>query len=392
MHAILTVWTKELVDTFRDRRTVLTSLLMGPLLGPLLLAGMLSMMVSQQVDRAERLLELPVAGAEHAPNLVAWLRREGVEVQAPPDDIGRAISTQEEDVVLVISPDFAENWRANRPALVEIVHDASRAQQTGVTISRVRALMARYGAEIGSTRLIARGVHPSVPSPVAVAERDLSTPEARSGMMLSFLPYILILGAFLGAMHVAMDSTAGERERQSLEPLLATPAARAAIMSGKLAAAATFALIALALTLTAIALTFPLMPTDRIGMKVDLGLLAALKMFVILVPMALFGAALLTLISAYAKSYKEAQSYTSLLLLLPMIPTMVLLVNPVKTENWMLAVPFLGQNQMIMKVVRAETIGLVEWGIAIGAGLALATIVWALAARLYQREQLAISA
>jgi sodium transport system permease protein len=127
-------------------------------------------------------------------------------------------------------------------------------------------------------------------------------------------------------------------------------------------------------------------------MKVDLGLLAALKMFVILVPMALFGAALLTLISAYAKSYKEAQSYTSLLLLLPMIPTMVLLVNPVKTENWMLAVPFLGQNQMIMKVVRAETISLVEWSIAIGAGLALAAIVWALAARLYQREQLAISA
>lgn len=392
MRAILTVWTKELLDTFRDRRTVLTSLLMGPLLGPLLLAGMLSMMVSQQVDRAERPLELPVAGGEHAPNLIAWLKREGVLVEEAPADVDGAIRRQDEDVVLVISPDFAEDWRANRPALVEVVHDASRAQQTGVTISRVRGLMAQYSSEIGSMRLIARGVHPFVPSAIAVAERDLSTPEARSGMMLSFLPYILILGAFLGAMHVAMDSTAGERERQSLEPLLATPAARAAIMSGKLAAAASFALIALTLTLAAIVLTFPLMPTDQIGMKIDLGVVSALRMLAVLVPIALFGAALLTLISAFAKSYKEAQSYTSLLLLLPMIPTMVLLVNPVKTEPWMLAVPFLGQNQMIMKLVRGEVIAPIEWIIVIGAGLGLATIVWIMAARLYSREQLAISA
>lgn len=392
MRTILTVWSKELLDTFRDRRTVLTSLLMGPLLGPLMLAGMLSMMVSQQVDRAERALELPVAGGKHAPNLVAWLKREGVVVEEAPADVDGAIRSQDEDVVLVISPDFAEDWRANRPALVEVVHDASRAQQTGVTIARVRGLMAQYSAEIGSMRLIARGIHPYVPSPIAVAERDLSTPEARSGMMLSFLPYILILGAFLGAMHVAMDSTAGERERQSLEPLLATPSARAAIMSGKLAAAASFALIALTLTLAAIVLTFPWMPTDKIGMKIDLGLFAALRMFAVLVPMALFGAALLTLISAYAKSYKEAQSYTSLLLLLPMIPTMVLLVNPVKTEQWMLAVPFLGQNQMIMKLVRGEAIGAIEWVIVIGAGLVLAGLVWAMAARLYSREQLAISA
>jgi sodium transport system permease protein len=392
MRAVFTVWAKELVDTFRDRRTVLTSLLMGPLLGPLLLAGMLSMMVSQQLDRAERRLELPVAGVEHAPNLVAWLRQQGVDVRDAPADVERAVREQRVDVVLVIPSGFPDAWRANRPALVEVVHDASRAQQTGVTIARVKALVAQYGAEIGAMRLVARGLHPGIASPVAVAERDLSTPEARSGMMLAFLPYILILGAFLGAMHVAMDATAGERERQSLEPLLATPAARAAIMSGKLAAAASFALIALALTLAAIVLTFPWMPTDRIGMKIDLGVATALRMFAVLVPIALFGAALLTLISAYAKSYKEAQSYTSLLLLLPIIPTMGLLVNPVRTEAWMLAVPFLGQNQMIMKLVRAETIGLVEWTISLGAGLALAAVVWALAARLYRREQLAISA
>lgn len=392
MHAMWTVWMKELTDTFRDRRTLLTALLMGPLLGPLLMFGLVSMMVSQQVERAERPLELPVAGQEHAPNLVEWLRGQGVVIKPAPADVNAAIRAQDEDVVLVIDPGFGDAWRANEPALVELVLDSSRAQQTGVTINRVQSLLQVYGQQIGSMRLVARGIHPGVAAPVALGNRDLATPEARSGMLLSFLPYILILGAFLGAMHIAMDSTAGERERQSLEPLLATPAKRSALMSGKLAAAASFALIALTLTLVAITLTFPLMPTDKIGMSVDLSALTAVKIFAVLVPLAIFGAALLTLISAFAKSYKEAQSYTSLLLLLPILPTMVLLVSPVKTQIWMLAVPFLGQNQMIMMMIRAEPISALDWLVCIAGALLLAALVWGIAARLYHREQLAISA
>lgn len=392
MRALITVWKKELIDTLRDRRTMLTSLLMGPLLGPLLMFGLVTMMVSQQVDRAERPLELPIAGAEHAPNLVEWLRGQGVVVKAAPNDVAAAIRNQDADVVLVISDGFGAQWRDSAPALVEVVHDSSRAQQIGVTLNRVESLLEAYSRQMGALRLVARGIHPAVATPLAIGSRDTATAAARSGMFLSFLPYILILGAFLGAMHVAMDSTAGERERQSLEPLLANPVARGAIMSGKLAAAATFALAALALTLLAIVVTFPLMPTAEIGMKIDLRPVAALKMLLVLVPLALFGAALLTLISAFAKSYKEAQSYTSLLLLLPILPTMLLMVSPVKTQPWMYAVPFLGQNQMIMKLVRGEGLAPVEWAIGLGAGLALAAVVWILAARLYNREQLAVSA
>jgi sodium transport system permease protein len=148
----------------------------------------------------------------------------------------------------------------------------------------------------------------------------------------------------------------------------------------------------LAITMVAFKVSFELMPSERIGLSFDLSWLAVAKIFAILVPMVLFGSALLTALSATAKSYKEAQSYMTLLMLLPMLPTIILMVSPVKTQLWMLAVPFLAQNQMITKVVRAEPIGADQWAMAIGAAFAVAGLVWLVAARMYRREQLAISA
>jgi sodium transport system permease protein len=391
MNAVFAIFRKELIDTLRDRRTMIVSLVMGPLLAPALMMGLFGLIGKQVTERAEKRLELPVAGAEHAPNLVAWLKGRGVDIKEAPADPEAAVISQDEDVVVRISPGYGEDWRASRPALIEIIHDASR-DQPRVTIRRVEGLLEGYGQQVGALRLVARGVHPGVGTPLAISHRDVSTPQSRMGMLLAFLPYLLILSGFLGGAHLAMDSTAGERERQSLEPLLATPASRAAIMSGKLAAASAFALAMLAITMVAFKVSFELMPSERIGLSFDLSWLAVAKIFAILVPMVLFGSALLTALSATAKSYKEAQSYMTLLMLLPMLPTIILMVSPVKTQLWMLAVPFLAQNQMITKVVRAEPIGADQWAMAIGAAFAVAGLVWLVAARMYRREQLAISA
>jgi sodium transport system permease protein len=107
--------------------------------------------------------------------------------------------------------------------------------------------------------------------------------------------------------------------------------------------------------------------------------------------MVLIGTTLLTLISASVKSVKEAQSYMSLLILLPMIPPMVLMVNPVKNQLWQMAVPFLAQNQMILRVVRSEAITALDWAVYMGTSLALGLVLWMIAARLYHKERLAIS-
>jgi sodium transport system permease protein len=391
MKASWIVIKKELLDLYRDRRTLMISLLMGPVFGPLLMVGLITLIASKEMERAEKPLKLPVIGVEHAPNLVDWLTTMNVEVKAPPDDPDAAIRKQDEDVILRIGEEFPKAWRENRPAPIEIIHDSTR-QDARTPVRRLEGLLGTYDKQVGALRLVARGINPAVGSPVQINHRDLSTPESRAGMILAFLPYILILGGFLGGAYLAMDATAGERERQSLEPLLATPASREAIMSGKLAAASIFALTSTVLTLLAFKLCFAFLPASMLGFKIDISWLAMSKLLVLIIPIAIFGSCLVTLLAATAKSMKEAQSYMTLLMLLPMLPTLVLMVSPVKNQLWMTAVPMLAQNQLILKVIRAETIGMAEWSLALAAGLALAGIVWFIASRLYHREQLAISA
>jgi sodium transport system permease protein len=389
MAAMITVMVKELRDLFRDKRTIRIALIMGPIFTPLLMLGLLTMMQNRVSSQMEKPLELPVVGAQYAPNLVAWLGGQNVDVLPPPANADAAIRDQDRDVILSLDKDYPEDWRNGMPAKVEIIHDSSR-QDAAIPVERVENLLQAYSQTVGSLRLIARGVSPTVATPVRVAHRDLATPESKRGLALSFLPYLLILTGFLGSSHLVIDATAGERERQSLEPLLATPAARAAIMSGKIAAACVFGMLSLVLTLTAFKLIFQFGP--QIGIKFDVSVVTMSKLLLVLMPVVLLGTTLLTLIAASAKSVKEAQGYMSLLVMLPLIPTLVLLANPIKTQLWQFAVPFLSQNQLIMKLLRMEMVSPQEWGIYLLTGFGLGALLWFIAARLYHRERLAISA
>lgn len=389
MSALMTVFKKELRDMFRDRRTVMISLVFGTLLGPLLMFGMLKLIVNRASTQQEKPLVLPVVGAEHAPNLVNWLRGQNIVIKPAPKNIDAAIADQSEDVILRISPDFGTQWRKSLPAKVELIHDSTR-QDASIPVDRIESLLQNYGKTAGTLRLLARGVSPTAMQSLQIAHRDLATPQSRAGQILSFLPYLLILTAFLGGAYLIIDVTAGERERQSLEPLLATPASRSAIMSGKILAACAFGTLSLILSLLAFKVCF--MFSSGFGVKVELLMGTILLLMLVLIPILLIGACLLTLISASVKSVKEAQSYMSILMMLPLLPTIILMVNPVKNQLWMFAVPFLSQNQMILKLVRGESIRGAEWGVYLLAGFGLAAILWAIAARLYHREKLAISA
>jgi sodium transport system permease protein len=212
------------------------------------------------------------------------------------------------------------------------------------------------------------------------------------GLILAFFPYLLILSGFVGGSSLATDATAGERERQSLEPLLANPVSRAAIMSGKIAAVCTFSLLSQVVTLVAMKIGFAVTPAEAIGMTVDISWVVILKLLLITSTLVVFGSSLITLLAATAKSVKEAGSYLVVLVMMPMIPTLALMVSPVKNQLWQFAVPFLAQNQMIMKIVRGESMTSMEWLVGLGTNTAVAGLTWLIASRLYQREQLAISA
>ncbi|WP_313319305.1 ABC transporter permease [Stenotrophomonas sp.] len=388
--AIITVMRKELRDFARDRRTFLLTLLTAPLLYPLLFLGMNKLTNLRAETQLEKDLTIPVEGMARAPNLVAFLASRGINATEAPADIEALIRSQHQDLAVVIDKDFAADWHAGKPAKVEIVADTTR--RTGdVQIARVRAVLNEYGQSMGALRLLARGVNPMVAAPVNVGTRDLATAEAKRGIFLSVvLPLVLMLFAFIGGSHLAMDTTAGERERQSLEPLLATPAARGALVSGKMLAAVVLGLASMLLILVSFKVSASI--GGGAARSLDVSFAAMGKLLVILLPLVLIGTALLTCLSASSKSMKEAQSHMVWLMLLPMLPGYALMAYPLKdTQLWQYAVPFLSQNQMLVKVTRGEMPSATQWAVYLAASALLAVLLWAVAVWRYRQERLAIS-
>jgi len=388
---MLTVLRKEVRDFSRDRRTLLLSLLVAPLLYPVIFLGMGKLSEMRKETQLDKPLALPVVGMERAPNLIAHLRSRGINAQPAPADIDAQIRAQQKDVALVISPGFASDWRNGKPAKVELVTDTTR-RNSDVPVARVREALTQYGQAVGALRLLARGINPMVSQPLNTGVRDLATPEAKSGMFLTILlPMILTIFAFIGGSHLAMDSTAGERERQSLEPLLATPASRGALVSGKMAAAALLGITSLLLILLSFKASANL--ARGMTMSLDVSFAAMGKLLVILLPLVLIGTALITSLAAAAKSMKEAQSHIIWLMMLPMLPAYGLMAYPIKdTALWQYAVPFLSQNQLIQKVTRGESASAEQWLVYLLAAFALAALLWCVAVWRYRQEKLAISA
>ncbi len=390
MKDFFTVLKKELIDVFRDRRTLFVAFVIGPVLTPALMAGLMYFVANKELENAEKPLQLAVVGAEHAPGLMKHLASFNIEAITAPDNPEAAVLSADTLLVLRIGERYQQAWKNNEAAPVEMLFDSSR-QDTHAELSRVKTAIDAYSQQIAGARLLLRGISPGVLQTIRIDITDLATPEAKGSLALLFIPYLLILGTFIGGAYVAIDATAGERERQSLEPLLATCAPREAIMGGKLAAAAIYGILATLLTLLMFMLAFALLEQTGIGLSVGLSGLSVVKLTAICIPIALLGATLVTFLSARAKSMKEAQSHMTYLMLIPMLPTVFLMINPAKDEWWQMLVPILGENQLLMRVLRGEAATASEWALCIGSTLALAAILAALAVKMYHKEQLAIS-
>ena len=390
MSAFTAVYWKEVRENLRDRRTLINALLTGPLLGPILFITMMNVMVTRELAKADRPIAVPVIGAAYAPHLLEALHAAGIDAQPALPDPENAVREQRTDVVVRISPDFPKAWSQGQSVQVELIYDSSR-RDASTPIARVRNVVESYGRREGAMRLIARGLSPTTAWPVQVADRDQATSQARSGLMFAFLPYFFVLTVFMGGMYLAIDLTAGERERQSLEPLFVNPVARWRILAGKLAAICTFSLVSLLLSVCAFATAPWFIPTEKIGIALDLGVHFGTQVVVIMLPLILLMAALQSLVSAFAKSYREAQTYMSILMMIPILPSVLLSVVPVRAEPWMYAVPLLGQNLGIVQLLRGDGMPMWQIGLCLGGGFAAALVAIVGAAMLYRSERLAIS-
>lgn len=378
------VWRKESIDALRDRRSLMSALLY-PILMPLMMTLMFGALA--RLEGSERPLELPIVGSERAPNLVAWLEERGVIVVDPPADPEAAVRDGDVDLVLIVDEDYGEHFRSVQPATVRLLHDSSRTA-SGSSIRRARNLLRQYGNQVAVLRLIARGVSPGVIQAVEVDELDLATPAQSAARLFAMIPMLLILGAFVGGLNVAIDTTAGERERHSLEPLLVNPVARTALTAGKWLTTCLFGLFASALTLVAFLVMMRFVPLEQLGMQLDLGYGQLALMMIAVAPMALFASGLQMFVATFARSFKEAQTYVSILIFLPMIPGMVTQVYPLQAAAWMMAVPALSQQLLLVDVMGGEPVSTVSVLGSAAATTVLAFLFLALTSRMLQQEKI----
>lgn len=377
---------KELVDNTRDKRTLAASLAY-PLLGPAMMVIMFMALGSVLQEGAEKPLELPVVGAEHAPNLMQFLEQHNAQIVEPPEDPEGAVRAGDVDVVLIIPEDFAENFEAGQPAAVRVVQDETRTSATS-DIRRARTLISAYDNQIGRLRLMARGLSPAIIDPVTIETISVATDQSRAASLLFIAPYFIIFAVFLGGMYLAIDTTAGERERKSLEPLLLNPARRGEFVLGKYGATVVFTLVAVIETVIAFGIVFNKVPLeDYLGIRVQISTSAMLGMFGIALPMVFLAPALQLIIATFTRSFKEAQNYLGILPLVPALPGMVLALMPIKPKLWMMLIPTLGQQLHINKLMRGELLDPLQVAVSAIATLVAAVLLLWVAARMYQSEK-----
>jgi len=344
----LVVCRKELKDSLRDRRA-LWSIIFSVVIGPVLIGFMMNRLADRQ--REAESVQIPIVGMHRAPALVDWLNQQsGVRVVEGPDDAERAVREQREAVVVVVPDDFAERFRASRPAPLQVVADSSR-NDVRPSVQRVQLLLQQYSAEIGSLRLIMRGVSPAAMRPLAIEQIEVSTAQQRAAQILTFIPMFIMVAGFVGGMQIATDSTAGERERGSLEPLLVNPAPRVAFVAGKWMAATLAALVSVCMTTLLCAQLTRLLRLEEMDIRLQIGPEHVGPILLAVGPLCLLTAALQAAVATLARSFKEAQTYMGVLILAPMLPGVMSSLYPMGNALWMYALPMLGPYMLLTDIL-----------------------------------------
>ena len=389
MRGIFTVFRKEFFENLRDRRILLSALVFGPVLGPVLLAGLLQLSVSKGEATFEKPMTLPVIGAQYAPNLMAVLESRGIKIEPRKLDetqIRSAIAAREIKVALRIPKDYAERWSRSEPAPVEIFVDSSDQFGGDASATRVSRAINAYSQQISQTRLVLRGIDPVSTAAVVIHEIDVSTPTSRATFALGMLSYLTIFAMLFGGMYLAIDATAGERERGSLESLLTAPMPRKYLIYGKIAATASYMLISMALTLAACAVALQYVRLEEFGMSLSMGPVTTLKLFSVAAPLALFGAGLLTVVASFTRSFREAQSYLTFAISIPTLPLVFIGVLQVDPTPLVMATPSLSQHFLMMEILRGEMPAMVDIMLSSSVSLLIGVVLCWFAGRLYERE------
>ena len=346
------VYVKELIDALRDRRTLLMVLLSSVAIGPLVLV-LVSSLVAGMERRAEA-RELVVQGLQHAPTLRNYLQRQTYTLREAPADFEQQLKDSKlAHPVLVVPADFEAEIARGAAPVVELVSSAANQRaQTGT--GAVVRLLRGFNQEQAVLRLAVRGVSASVLETLHIEERDLADPATRAAQLSTMVPFFVLMAVLYGALNAALDSTAGERERGSLEPLLMNPASRAAIVVGKWAAIASVGMLIAVLSCLSFLPGQWLIRSEALSAMFRFGFGEALAFIALLLPLAGALSALLMAIAIRCRSFKEAQANATVVVLGVSTLPLVGWFNQEGAAAWHLWVPALAQTTLMGRVLRGE--------------------------------------
>ena len=373
------VFHKEIVDALRDRRTLATVLLSSVLMGPLVLA-LLSGLVASMEERADKRVVVTV-GIEHAPTLRNFIERQTFRIEPAPDDYEAQLRKSSlGDPVLVLEADFEQRLERGDVPEVVVVSDSSN-RQAEAGSGRLMRLLDGFNRERGGLTLALRGVPGSLLQAVEPQERDLASTRSRAAQFTSMLPFFVLMAVLYGALHAALDTTAGERERGSLEPLLANPASPLALVLGKWGAVAAVAMLIALLSVLSFLPARLLIRSETLRSLFIFGPAEAASFLAVLVPLAAGLSALMMAVAIRCKSFKEAQASTTVVILAVSLLPLVSLFNQSGEKPWFLWIPALAQYTLMNRVLRGEAPGVGDVLLPLAVSLLLAGACLAFIAR-----------
>ncbi|MEO7243993.1 MAG: ABC transporter permease subunit [Rubrivivax sp.] len=382
--SVVTVFAKEWRDALRDRRTLATVLLSSVAIGPLALV-LVSVLVADLEERAEA-RELVVEGIAHAPTLQNWFERHTWRVRAAPPDHEAALRDRRlTDPVLVVPTGFeAALARGEAPTLTLRFSSANPRAQSA--LPRLQAMLDAFNREQATLRLATRGVSPLVLQAIEVQAEDLAPPAQRGGQLAAMLPYFVLIAMLYGALNAALDSTAGERERGSLEPLLMNPTSRTALVLGKWGAVSAIGMVIALLSCFSFLPGQWLLRSETLSALFRFGWREALQCLALLLPLAGALAAALMAVAIRCRSVKEAQASTTVVVLVVSLLPLVTVFNQDGERAWQLWVPALAQATLMGRVLKGEAIAPAEAALPLAVCVVVAALGIAAVARSLRRD------
>jgi sodium transport system permease protein len=374
--AAWTVFAKELVDALRDRRTLVVVFLSSVAMGPLVLV-LLSSLVDQFEKRAEA-REIVTVGIEHAPTLRNYLERQTYEIRSAPADFeARLKDNKLGDPVVVIPPTFESELAHGEAPRLELIFSSSNGRaQSGM--GRIMRLLQGFQQERIGLRMIERGVAPALLNVARVEEHDVADSAARAAQLTGMLPFFVLMAVVYGSLNAALDTTAGERERGSLEPLLATPAARRSLVVGKWGAVFCVGLLIAMLSCLSFVPGQILLRSESLAALFRFGWGEAVRFVGLLAPLAAALSASMMAIAIRCRTFKEAQANTTVVVLVVSLMPIMTLFNQEGEAAWHLWVPALAQMTLMSRVLKGVPVNAADVlpGVFVCAAIAILALAW----------------